>query len=159
VLNLTTRSFRLPRASALCLLALGGCSNSNPVATNQPVDPAGVWIFDIVVTDGTGVCDGEEGESSGHPITITKTGSVPPYNIVATGFLGSPNNVLTGTFDANNRLLISGSYPEDGGTTSPSHDLVATGQNRMNGTETWNWVGASGSCPNSKSSVVAIRQP
>jgi hypothetical protein len=132
---------------------------SNPVATSQPVDPAGVWVFDIVVTDGMGSCDGEEGESSAHPITITKTGSAPPYNIVASGFLGNPSYVLTGTFDANNRLLLSGSYPEDGGTTSPNHNLVATGQNRMEGTETWNWTQGGSSCPNSTSSVVAIRQP
>jgi hypothetical protein len=79
--------------------------------------------------------------------------------VTARGFLGSPNNVLTGTFDANNRLLISGSYPEDGGTTSPLHDLVATSQNRMEGTETWNWTDGSGSCPNSRSNVTATRQP
>jgi hypothetical protein len=140
--------------------ALAGCGGgSNPVATGQPVDPAGVWVFNIVVSNATGVCNGEEGESSAHPITITKTGSAPPYQVTARGFLGSPNNVLTGTFDANNRLLISGSYPEDGGTTSPLHDLVATSQNRMEGTETWNWTDGSGSCPNSRSNVTATRQP
>ena len=142
----------------LCLLvATAACGESDPVASEVLVDPAGVWTFGIVVTVATGACAGEEGESSANAITITKTGSEPPYAITATGFLGDPGNTLTGTFYADNRLVLSGSYSEDGGTTSPSYELVAVSNNRMEGTEDWNWTGASGSCPGSQSIVTANR--
>ena len=151
---------RSPRGFAmlatLTFLVLG-CASDSPTATDEPVDPAGVWTFGIVVTQANGVCDGEEGESSVYPITITKSGSAPPYQISARGFGGDSLNVLTGTFDAGNRLVISGSYLEDGGTTTPMHDLVATGADRMEGTETWNWTGPGGSCPGSQSLVTADR--
>ncbi len=136
-----------------------GCGDSDATAAEDQVDPAGVWTFGIVVTVANGVCAGDEGDASAHPITITKTGSAPPYSVTASGFLGVTTNVLTGTFDENNRLVISGSYPEGGGTTSPTHNLIATGPDRMEGTETWNWTSASGSCPDSKSDVTADRIP
>ena len=139
----------LPLAMLACV---GG-----PTATEQPVDPAGVWIFGIVVTLANGICAGDEGESSAHPITITKTGSAPPYAVTASGFLGDPLNVLTGTFDENNRFVITGTYPEDGGTNSVRHDLVATSANRMEGVENWSWDGSSGTCTNSTSDVIADR--
>ncbi len=138
---------------------LTACSENDPVAFTEPVDPAGVWRVGIVVTVATGACDGEVGESSVEDITITKTGSAPPYNVTASGFLGDPANVLTGTFDANNRLLLSGSYPEDGGTTTAEHDLIAVSPDRMEGVENWTWSGTEGTCPGSQSSVTADRNP
>ncbi len=62
------------------------------------------------------------GESGIDDITVTKTGAAPPYSVTASGFLWDPSNVLTGTFDADNRLLLSSSYAEDGGTTTAEHD-------------------------------------
>jgi len=110
------------------------------------------------VTSATGICAGEEGQSSAFPITITKTGEAPPYQVTAKGFLEVASNTLTGTFDDNNRLLLnSGSYPEEDGTTTPVHDLTATSENQMVGTETWNFQSAEGSCPGSTSSVTATR--
>jgi len=142
-----------------------GCGSDTPTDPDNvppaadPVDPEGIWNFAITVTDGTQDCDGEEGQSSNHPITISITGGTgPSFNVTASGFLGLAGNVLTGTFNENtNRLVISGSYPEDGGTTTPSHDLVATNDNVMLGTETWGWTDGVNSCPNSTSNVVAQR--
>lgn len=151
---------RLFAAAAISLAACGG-SDSDPTdatPTRDPVDPAGLWTFNIVSTVKTGVCAGEEGTASNFPITITKTGSGPPYNITARGFLGLAANVLTGTFDAENKLVISGSYAVDGGATTATHSLVATSENQMVGTETWSWTGSGGTCPNSKSDVTATRQ-
>jgi len=143
-------------------LPLLGCG-STPMEPNQKpasnqIDPAGVWTFNILVTKATGICAGEEGDSSGHAITITKVGEAPPYQVTAKGFLGVASNTLTGTFDANNRLLLnSGSYPEEDGTTTPVHDLTATSESAMTGTETWNFQNAEGSCPGSTSTVTATR--
>ncbi len=147
---------------AMFSVTLLGCGSKNPAEippAEDPVDPAGVWTFSIIVTDAKGDCNGEEGQSSNFPITIAITGgTAPTFNVSASGFLGVPGNVLTGTFNEDaNRLVISGNYPEDGGETTPSHDLVATSANRMEGTETWNWETLTESCPNSKSDVQANR--
>ncbi len=146
-------------------VTLLGCGDDNPTAPNEvipaedPVDPEGVWRFAIVVTEATQDCDGEEGESSNPLITIAITGGTEqPFNVSASGFLGVSTNILTRTFD-NNRLLISGSYPEDGGTTTPSHNLIALSDNEMRGTETWGWTDGLNSCPGSTSSVTATRVP
>lgn len=95
-------------------------------------------------------------------VHITKTGSAPIWDVTARGFLGDPNNELTGSFDeATGRLVISGSYPEDPpGITTTTHDLTATSDSQMVGTETWNWDdGAGGTCTGSLSSVTATRVP
>jgi hypothetical protein len=151
---------------AMFSVTLLGCGDDNPtdpdtvIPAEDPVDPEGAWIFEITVTDATQDCDGEEGEFSDNEITITITGgTAPSFNVSASGFLGLAGNVLDGTFNEDtNRLVISGDYPEDGGTTSASHDLVATTDNLMLGTETWGWTdGPNTSCPNSKSDVTAKR--
>ncbi|MFV1988085.1 MAG: hypothetical protein ACC682_12450 [Gemmatimonadota bacterium] len=141
-------------------LPLLGCGTTTTAPGTSPpsgqIDPAGIWIFNIRVTVATGICAGEEGDSSAFPITITKTGEAPPYQVTARGFLGVETNMLTGTFDANNRLLLnSGSYPEEDGVTTPVHDLTATSESQMTGTETWNFQNSQGSCPGSESSVTA----
>ncbi len=143
-------------AIATGLVACGDTASTvTPSAT--AVDPAGVWTFVIVVTKATGDCAGEEGQTSSDPITITKTGSAPPYQVTATGFLGISSNTLTGTF-ANNKLVISGSYPEDGGTTTTTHTLVATDDNHMVGDEDWSWMEpGGGTCPGSAATTNATR--
>jgi hypothetical protein len=132
----------------------------NVVPHPAPVDPAGIWTFYVVVTTANGICT-EVGGASATTVTITKSGAAPVWNVTARGFLGDPNNVLTGTFDERvNRLLVGGSYPEDRGTTTSSHSLVAISNNRMVGTETWDWSDhQGGTCPGSTSDVTAIRGP
>ena len=145
---------------ALFSLSILGCGGGAPTAAEDPVDPAGTWIFTILNTATSGICSDELLDMSEHEITKTKTGAGPPYNVTAIGFLGVATNVLTGTFDENNRLLISGSYPEEAtGTTMATHDLIATSENRMEGTETWTFTTDPdiGSCVNNQSSVTANR--
>jgi hypothetical protein len=167
--SLLSRGTRLILFGVLSLPLLG-CSTTPTGAPGAPgapppptpatnlVDPAGVWTFDIRVTSATGICAGEEGDSSAHRITIMKTGEAPPYQVTAKGFLGIASNMLTGTFDASNRLLLnSGSYPEEDGTTTPVHDLTATSESQMVGVETWNFQNSQGSCAGSTSSVTASR--
>jgi len=143
---------------ALFTLPMLGCGDDGLTEPSEdPVDPAGTWILNVTVTDATGDCDGEEGISTPETITITITGGTEqPFNVSVSGFLGNPANVLTGTFD-NNRLLISGSYAEDGGTTTATHDLVATSDNRMVGDEAWGWTDGILSCPGSTSTVRLTR--
>ncbi|HYV98094.1 MAG TPA: hypothetical protein VE967_11610, partial [Gemmatimonadaceae bacterium] len=117
-------------ALSVAFAALSCGSDTSATATSDPVDPAGVWNFSIVNTVTTGACAGEAGDSSLDPITITKTGSRAPYSVTAKGFLGVQSNVLTGTFSSSKKLTISGSYAEDGGTTTTTHTLTATTPDR-----------------------------
>jgi hypothetical protein len=91
-------------------------------------------------------------------ITITRSGDDYPYLVTARGFLGSLNNVLVGTQLTETQLTLAGSYPEDGGTTTASYQLTASTAQLMEGPEAWSWTSpASGSCPNSESTVTAVR--
>jgi hypothetical protein len=124
-----------------------------------PIDPAGVWNFHVEVTEARGVCS--DLDVSDTPITITKSGSAPVWNVTASGFEGDPNNALVGTFnEIGNRLVISGNYPDDGGITTTTHDLLAATENELIGRESWDWSdGGGGTCPNSGSNVTATRIP
>jgi hypothetical protein len=150
-------STKLPACSLLLAVAVA-CGSDSATGAKDPVDPTGLWRFDIVNTIATGVCSDETGDVSVEMITITRTGSAPPYQVVASGFLDLQSNQLTGTIDSKNKLVISGSYSEDGGTTTTTHSLTATSATSMSGTESWSWTGGGGSCPNSKSTVTATRQ-
>jgi hypothetical protein len=155
---LLARGSRTRAPYLVAILVLVAACEKDPTAQKDLIDPAGVWQFGVLVAVATGACDGEAGEAWSFPITITKTGSAPPYDIVAKGFLGDPTNVLEGTFTEDNQLVVSGSYPEDGGTTEPRHELVAVSDDRLEGNEYWDWNDGEGnSCPGSRSLVTADR--
>jgi hypothetical protein len=164
-----TRSLRLADVAPNCIVTAPNpltfylAPDTNPtylISVYCPFDPTGSWTFAYEVTTGTGVCAGTEGEKSQHLITITRSGTTYPYAVTASGFLGNSNNVLQGTLDANNLLTLAGSYPEDGGTTTASYKLQAVSGQTMAGPEDWSWTSpASGSCPDSRSNVIATRQP
>jgi len=144
---------------AVFALPVLGCDDDNPTDPDpfeDPVDPAGTWTFLILVTEANGICVGEVGVDSNEVITIATTGTEQPFDVIASGFLGVSTNILTGTMD-NNILTISGSYPEEDGTTTATHTLVATSATQMVGIETWDFVNVEGSCPGSMSTVTASR--
>ncbi|MEZ4376916.1 MAG: hypothetical protein R3B35_01365 [Gemmatimonadales bacterium] len=113
----------------------------------------------MTVTAATGVCAPDVGEVTTLPITITQTGSSAPWGLSATGFDGLASNTLAGTLSATNQVTLSGSYPEDGGTTTASHQLTLTNATTLTGTEFWSWSGPGGTCPNSQASVMATKNP
>lgn len=122
-------------------------------------DLGGDWSFTIDVTAAYGVCEGEENaDPSTDTITVTQTASGTPgiFNVTMTGFLGNPAYELTGTMTGA-YITVSGSYPEDGGTTTTTHNLVVTAPNTIAGEESWTWSGPGGDCPNGRASVTASR--
>ena len=126
----------------------------------QAFDLNGTWNYTIDVTAADGVCAGDENDPpSTDAITVTETQSGDPYvtNVTMSGFLGDPSNVLTGT-RTGSIITVSGSFPEDGGTTTTTHNLYATGENTIIGEETWSWSGPGGDCPNGRANVSASRQ-
>lgn len=112
----------------------------------------GTWNMVITVTVGGGDCAGEEGVYPGVSVNITQAGSA----VTVSGFLGDPGNVLTGSVSGTNDevITISGSYPEDGGTTTATHIWTRTSPTTMTGTESWSWTDGILNCPGSQSTVV-----
>lgn len=113
----------------------------------------------MTITVANGVCASDVGEVATLPITITQSGTAAPWTLIASGFDGLPANTLNGTLNAANLVTLSGSYPEDGGTTTATHQLTLTTSTSMSGTESWSWTGPGGTCPNSQASVVATKNP
>lgn len=126
----------------------------------EVVGVSGAWSFTVDVTAADGVCAGEENAPpSTDTITITQTPTSDPnvFTIAMAGFLGDPAITLNGTMTGAN-IVVAGSYPEDGGTTTSSHNLNVTGPNTISGVETWSWIGPGGSCPNGLAEVTATRR-
>jgi hypothetical protein len=119
---------------------------------------SGRWVWNLTVTVATGECAGEEGAQSPRNIQITQNGK----DITMSGFLlKSPSTSISGeiTFDNSADKWIvkfSGSYAEDGGTTTTNYTLILNNTfDKLTGDENWDW---NGSCSNSKSTVIAIKQ-
>lgn len=154
------------RGIVAVLLLAAGCATGEPVVPppGPPPPPppppgptiAGSWTFQWQVVVETGICN-DLGEISSETITLTQSGAAAPFTVSARGFLGSSNNQVTGTMNAQRAIALTGSYAEGGGTTASVYALTWDGQNAITGTETWTWTGGAGSCPNAQSTVTATR--
>jgi negative regulator of sigma E activity len=137
-------------------------TSTQPPSTTQTTDTTpnlnGTWKFTITITQANGVCAGDVGHSSSRLIQITQSS----YDVTLSGFLGNPANKLTGniTLDGGAWIIkVSGSYPEDGGTTNSTHTLTLTNATELNGQEDWTWSGTGESCPGGKATVKAVKEP
>jgi len=150
------------RTALLLLVGLIGCGGNEEGTPQDPLAFNGVWSLTITVTAADGVCAGDAGSSSTRDITVTVTAGVQAetYAVSLSGFLGNPANKLTGVIADWPDVVVTGSYPEDGGTTTASYDLTVDLPDHMAGTETWSWANSQGqSCPNGRSTVIATRAP
>ncbi len=133
----------------------------------------GKWMMTTTVTQANGVCAGEGGTST-REITVTQNGK----SITFSDFTGSQANQLIGAILPPNSsfidvikntvirndteqwiVYVSGSYPEDFGTTTSSRRLVINTTTTMSGVEDWTWVGGGGDCPDGKGVITATRIP
>ena len=152
----TTAVASTPMTTATTTTTSTAAATTTPTSSaSTPPDLNGSWNFTITVTQANGVCAGEGGTST-KTMTITQKGQ----NITIAGFLGNPANQLTGTIDLESGIWVinvSGSYSEDGGTTTSSHRLEVKNTSEISGTEDWSWSGGGGTCPGGKASVTATR--
>ncbi|MEW8350752.1 MAG: thrombospondin type 3 repeat-containing protein [Candidatus Thiodiazotropha taylori] len=112
----------------------------------------GTWDFRTEVTVATGGCSGEVGVSDNYTIDIDQNGQ----NVTLSGFLGVATNVLQGSVDGST-LLYSGSYPEDGGTTTQERTELTIDWNppiSMTGVEEWTWTDGKSTCPSGNESEI-----
>jgi hypothetical protein len=124
------------------------------------IDLSGDWNFHFVVTAAEGVCSPDDiGVESDETITITQGNSMDPdiYYLEFAGFQGSLGNIIFGWLTNWNTVQVSGDYPEDGGTTTTTHNLKILTANMMVGEEEWSWSGGNQSCPNGRATITATR--
>jgi hypothetical protein len=126
----------------------------------EEIDLTGTWQYTMTVTVVSGECGEVVGASRTHTLTITQTGD----DLVFAGFFGDTLSQLTGRVwhrtspmypgvDA----IVSGSYPEDGGTLEGRHRLEVYSPTEMAGTEFWRWTGPASACDDSEADVDALR--
>jgi len=151
----TTTAVSTTTTTATTTASTSAATTTTTSSANTPPDLNGSWNFTITVTQANGVCAGESGTST-KTMTITQKGQ----DITIAGFLGSPANKLTGTIGLESGIWVinvSGSYGEDGGTTTSSHRLEVKSTSEISGTEDWSWSGGGGTCPGGKATVTATR--
>lgn len=153
----TTTTATTTTTSAATTTSTPAVTSTTTSTANTPPDLNGSWDFTVTVTVANGVCAGEGGTSK-RTMKITQNGE----NITIAGFKGSLDNKLSGKISLDGSIWVinvSGSYPEDGGTTTASHRLEVKSTSEISGVEDWEWTGGGGSCPGGKADVSAKRAP
>ena len=140
---------------------------TQPVSTIVPThvfipDIAGEWQWNLTVTVANGACAGEEGPQAPYTVQITENGE----DVTISGFLASnPSTSISGKIMLDNTIdkwvvTFSGSYAEDGGTTTTNYRLLLNNTyDTMTGDEAWSWALGTLTCKDCKSIVVANKLP
>jgi len=145
-------------AALAVVLSTGLIACNTEEVASQVYDINGVWEFELTPTTLSGACIAET-DVSIQTITITQVPAGEQgsnVDVTMRGFLGEPGNVLTGGYSGD--VTASGSYPEDGGTTTTSYTLTPITADQMTGTESWSFVNGASTCPDNVTRVVATRQ-
>jgi len=117
------------------------------------IDVTGTWSYTMTVTEVDGPC--EVGETRTHTLTL----AIDAGQYILSGFFDDPDRRVTGPVTSTARHLInlSGSYPEEPGTTTGQHQLTVYSNTLIAGEETWSWTDGTSTCSNGVADVVANR--
>ncbi|WP_455210292.1 fibronectin type III domain-containing protein [Kaarinaea lacus] len=139
---------------ALILAILTACSGGGGDGTspglNAPVaDISGTWN---ITEDGSSNCPGEQAYHNEFSIIVAQTGNSLTVS--------TPAGTFNGTIDGD-RVAWTGSYPEDGGTTTITamQLTVSSDGNSLSGTSSWNWSDGIDSCSGTTQSINGARVP
>jgi hypothetical protein len=119
----------------------------------------GDWRLSVDVTQAFGeVCAGEENEAVvPYPVFLDQSGSW----VVIAGLAGVFGQTLGGHLYPSGRsqarLLVSGSYPEDGGQTRAEYRLELFAADSLAGEEIWSWDDTAGNACSGASTVTLRR--
>ena len=142
--SLATLRAALPLAALVTSLALTACGGGGDDDSSDPaaVDVAGTWKVTEVITSN---CPGEAHLTRSYRAVVTQDGTALSVKTPAGTFAGEIHGYTVGW---------SGSYAEDGGTTSIS-DMKLTanaGGSAFEGSSRFSYAGGSGSCAGSTQS-------
>ena len=149
----------LALASTALLFACG--DDDNDIDNGGAVDLNGTWNFTVDVTVANGACEGEENntvEPFPIEVTVTDANSDGTYEIIAAGFIDNPSSIVYGAFPGvpviGDELVLTGTYPEDGGATTATYHLTIESATRLTGTEDWSWTNGATSCEGGESTAL-----
>ena len=129
--------YGISTALLLSLLACGGGGGGGggePPA--PPANVAGTW--NVTETSTSNNCG--DAVDPPYSITIAQSGS----NLTVT----TPSGTFTGSISGNT-VRWTGSYPEDGGTTTITSLTATVSGNSFSGSSTWTWAGPGSPCSGS----------
>ncbi len=127
----------------------GGGGGSAPLAP-PTADLTGTWT---VTESGLSNCPGNASFTNGpYQVTVTQTGN--NLNVA------TPVGTFAGTIDGD-RVKWTGSYPEDGGTTTITSMslVVASDDNTFSGSSTWIWTDGRSNCSGNTQAINGTRMP
>lgn len=118
----------------------GGNSLEDPIG-----DISGTWSIAETVETATADCSGEVGTSTNYPVSISQSSN----DLTVSAYipdLGTYKD-FKGTLDGN-KIEWTGTYPEDGGTTTiESMDITVDSTcNTLHGSANWSWSDGTYSC-------------
>jgi hypothetical protein len=128
--------YGISTALLLSLLACGGGGGGGGDAPATPANVAGTW--NVTETSTSNNCG--EPVDPPYSITIAQSGS----NLTVT----TPSGVFTGSISGNT-VRWTGSYPEDGGTTTITSLSATVSGNSFSGSSSWSWAGPGSPCSGS----------
>ena len=125
--------YRRITALALAAVFTAACGEDPPMGPEGGV--AGIWSIQAF-EDATNCGEGTDNYSLS--IRIEQSGNTLTVTIDGTDYTGALNGAV-GTW--------SGSYPDDGGTTSEEYTVTFSNANsRLSGGSTWTWSDGASSC-------------
>ena len=113
-----------------CQKSSGGGGGSPPPAAAPTVDAQGTWSIDELVTAASTDCAGEIGTLDTYGITVTQSGA----NLTVV----TPAGTFSGTVSGDT-IRWTGSFPEDGGTTTITQMTLTVQGDSLSGTSDWTW--------------------
>ena len=129
------KAFSIALGVAVASVALLACGDDEPTGNGSGLNVAGTWTI-TETADGTDCGDGIS--TFTYTIGVAQSGS----NITVT----ADGLTFSGTLSGN-QLVWSGSYPEDGGTTTANVTMtIASDGNSLSGSSTWSWTDGIDSC-------------
>jgi hypothetical protein len=141
----------------LAVITTLGCAEDTPYEGPASSTLTGDWNFGVTIVEETGVCAGNNEPPWNADAQITQTGVAVVISGNWNSTEGTGPHAFVGTLSGRD-LEAVGSYPEGGGTTTATYNLVVDADwNRMTGNEIWTWTDGENSCVNSRSLVVANR--
>jgi hypothetical protein len=121
----------------------GGSGDGGACPTSEPAScitgGSGEWSVHETASTSSSYCIASNGEISDYTITVTQTGC--RISVVADG------NTFNGFIDGN-RICWTGSYPDNGGTTTIENMSLTVNDagTEFSGSSSWTWTDGVGTC-------------
>lgn len=126
------------------MLATLSCGGGGDNVVTPTVSLSGTWSITETVTSGSGVCADDVGDMRTYTLTVVQSGNNLTATLSGTG-TSLDGTVFTGTVSGD-QVNWSGSFPEEGGTTTVSDTSITATDTTLSGSADWQWSDGMDSC-------------